>query len=280
MHAVPFTKMHGLGNDFVVVDARAHPFDPSAAQAKAIADRRRGVGCDQIIIVEPPRNGLADVFMRIRNADGGEVAACGNGTRCVAAMVLEQNGGDHAVIETTAGLLDAEKQDGGLIAVDMGRIGLDWRDIPLATPADTLHLDIGAGPLTDPVAVNVGNPHAVFFVEDAESVALEILGPTIEHHSLFPERTNVEAAQILAPDRIRVRVWERGVGITAACGTGACATLVAAHRRGICGREAIVVLDGGALAIKWLRDDHVLMTGPATVSFSGTLHPSLLAAGC
>lgn len=278
MDAIPFTKMHGLGNDFVVIDARERPFTPTAEQARAIADRRRGIGCDQLIVIEPPRNGLADVVMRIRNADGHEVAACGNGTRCVAALVLEQSGAGHTVIETAAGLLDAEANDRGLIAVDMGRVSFDWRDIPLAEAADTLTLDISVGPFTNPVAVSVGNPHAVFFVDDVDAIALAAFGPMIERHPLFPERTNVEIVQVLGPDRLRLRVWERGAGITAACGTGACAAVAAAHRRGLTGRSADVILDGGILSIRLLRDDHVLMTGPATISFTGAFDPSALTA--
>ena len=276
MTAIPFTKMHGLGNDFVVLDARRGPLRIGARQARAIADRHTGIGCDQVIVIEPPANGLADAFMRIRNADGGEVAACGNGTRCVAAMIMKAKNSTHAVIETAAGVLDAQAKADGLIAVDMGLAATDWRDIPLAGPADTLHLDIAAGPLSDPVAVNMGNPHAVFFVDDAEAVPLESLGPQIEHHGMFPQATNVEVAQVLSGSEIRLRVWERGVGITLACGSGACAALVAASRRGLTGRAADVVVDGGRLAIEWLADGHVRLTGPVAVSFTGTLGQSML----
>ena len=277
MNAVAFTKMHGLGNDFVVVDARERALELGAAQARAIADRRTGVGCDQVIVVERPVNPLADAFMRIRNADGGEVEACGNAARCIAGMIMREKGARHAIIETAAGLLDAEWVDGDRVSVDMGRISFDWRDIPLSKAADTLHLDIEAGPLRDGVAVTIGNPHAVFFVDDCEAVPLEIFGPIVEHDPLFPELTNVEAAQIVSADRIRLRVWERGVGLTRACGTGACATLAAASRRGLIGRIADVQLDGGVLHIEWLKDDHVLMTGPVAVSFSGQLDETLLA---
>ena len=276
MTAIPFTKMHGLGNDFVVLDARRGPLRIGARQARAIADRHTGIGCDQVIVIEPPANGLADVFMRIRNADGGEVAACGNGTRCVAAMIMKEKNSTHAVIETAAGVLDAQAKADGLIAVDMGLAATDWRDIPLAGPADTLHLDIAAGPLSDPVAVNMGNPHAVFFVDDAEAVPLDSLGPQIERHEMFPRATNVEVAQVLSGSEIRLRVWERGVGITLACGSGACAALVAASRRGLTGRAADVVVDGGRLAIEWLADGHVRLTGPVAVSFTGTLGQSML----
>ena len=276
MTAIPFTKMHGLGNDFVVLDARRGPLRIGARQARAIADRHTGIGCDQVIVIEPPANGLADVFMRIRNADGGEVAACGNGTRCVAAMIMKEKNSTHAVIETAAGVLDAQAKADGLIAVDMGLAATDWRDIPLAGPADTLHLDIAAGPLSDPVAVNMGNPHAVFFVDDAEAVPLDSLGPQIERHEMFPRATNVEVAQVLSGSEIRLRVWERGVGITLACGSGACAALVAASRRGLTGRAADVVVDGGRLGIEWLDDGHVRLTGPVAVSFTGTLDDSML----
>lgn len=275
MVALPFIKMHGLGNDFVVIDARERAFAPDAARVRAVTDRRVGVGCDQLIVVEKPRSALADAFMRIRNADGGEVAACGNATRCVAALLMRENGGKHVVIETAAGLLDAEAVAEGLIAVDMGRVSFDWRDIPLAEPVDPLNLPVEAGPLRNGVAVNVGNPHAVFFVDDVESAGLEQFGPLIERHPLFPERTNVEAAQVLSRDRLRLRVWERGVGRTRACGTGACAATVAAVKRGLTDRAVTVELDGGVLAIEWLRDDHVRMTGPVATAFTGLLDPSL-----
>lgn len=276
MDALPFVKMHGLGNDFVILDARRAPLKLGLAQVRAIANRHTGVGCDQLIVIEPPRAALADAFMRIRNADGGEVGACGNASRCVAALLMDEAQSDHAIIETAAGLLDAESRGDGIVGVDMGRISFDWRDIPLAKAVDTLHLDLTVESLSDPVAVNVGNPHVVFFVDDSEAVALDRLGPMIETDALFPERVNVEVAQVLAGDRIRLRVWERGVGITRACGSGACATLAAAARRGLTGRSADVLLDGGALHIDWLKDDHVIMTGPVATSFSGMLDPTLL----
>jgi diaminopimelate epimerase len=270
--------MHGLGNDFVVIDARAQPFALSAEQARTLADRQTGVGCDQVIIVEKPGSPRADAFMRIRNADGGEVGACGNATRCVAAMLMRETGRDEARVETTAGVLEAHAAGNGMIRVDMGEVRFDWKSIPLARPVDTLHLGIGAGALRDPVAVNVGNPHAVFFVEDLAAVNLEEAGPMIEHHALFPQRTNVEAAQVLARDRVRLKVWERGVGVTRACGTGACATVAAGVRRGLLDRAAEVVLDGGALWITYLENGHVAMTGPVAVSFTGTVDRSLLRA--
>jgi diaminopimelate epimerase len=281
--ALPFRKMHGLGNDFVVLDGRSDPralaLDPS--RIRAIADRRAGIGCDQLIVVAPPTDRSADVRMLIFNADGSEVAACGNATRCVAWLAMVESGQNSVVIETRAGLLDAESRGPSQVAVDMGPARLDWREIPLAQAENTLHLGISAGPLSDPVAVSMGNPHAVFFVEDAEAVDLEALGPGLEHHPIFPERSNIEVATILPPStdgngRIRMRVWERGAGITPACGTGACATLVAAARRGLTPRRAELILDGGSLEIEWLPDDHVLMTGPVASSFTGLLDASLL----
>lgn len=281
--ALPFRKMHGLGNDFVVLDGRADPralaLDPS--RIRAIADRRAGIGCDQLIVVAPPTDRSADVRMLIFNADGSEVAACGNATRCVAWLAMAESGQNSVVIETRAGLLDAESRGPSQIAVDMGPARLDWREIPLAQAENTLHLGISAGPLADPVAVSMGNPHAVFFVEDAEAIDLAQFGPGLEHHPIFPERSNIEVATILSAStdgtgRIRMRVWERGAGITPACGTGACATLVAAARRGLTPRRAELILDGGSLEIEWLPDDHVLMTGPVASSFTGLLDASLL----
>ena len=276
MSAIEFLKMHGLGNDFVVLDARRRPLAVSAAAARRIADRRLGVGCDQVVVVAPAENALADASVRFLNADGGEAGACGNGSRCVASLLMDEKKTRHVVLETIAGLLDAEAAD-GLIAVDMGPARLDWREIPLKEARDTLHVGIEAGPLKDPAAVSVGNPHAVFFVDDAEKIDLATLGPQVENHPLFPERTNVEVAQILSPSEIRLRVWERGAGITRACGSGACATLVAANRRGLTGRHARIRLDGGTLAVEWLPDNHVLLTGPVATSFKGTFDASMLA---
>ncbi len=268
---IAFTKMHGLGNDFVVIDGRDAPVELDVARLRAIADRRRGVGCDQVVLVEPARNEEADAALRFHNADGGEAAACGNGTRCAAALLMRELGRERVVLETAAGRVVAQRCEDGRIRVDMGPVRTDWRDIPLAEPADTIRLDLACGPLAAPVAVNVGNPHCVFFVEDVEAIALEALGPQLERHPMFPERTNVEVASVLARDRIRLRVWERGSGITQACGTGACATLVAAHRRGLAERRAEILLDGGRLEVAWREDGHVELTGPAAVSFTGCL---------
>ncbi|MBR9972323.1 diaminopimelate epimerase [Magnetospirillum sulfuroxidans] len=276
INGLPFLKMHGLGNDFVVLDVRDSGFALTSDRARAIADRRTGIGCDQVVVIEPARSNLSDAWMSLWNADGSETAACGNATRCVAWLLMQAAGIDRVVIETKAGLLDAESRGGRMVAVDMGPARLDWRELPLAKAVDTLNLGIGLGALQNPVGVSMGNPHAVFFVDDVAAIDLAVLGPVLEHHDIFPERANIEAAQVLGPDRIRMRVWERGTGITSACGTGACATLVAAARRGLTGRKADVVLDGGALTIEWLPDDHVLMTGPVALVAEGRLDSSLL----
>ena len=271
MIGLPFTKMHGLGNDFVLFDTRRAPRMLDGAFMRAVADRRTGVGCDQVIVLEPPRSGGTDAYMRIWNQDGGEVAACGNGTRCAARLLLDESRRSRVVLETAAGPLTAHESGEGRIRVDMGPARLEWRDIPLARPADTLHVAISAGPLGDAVAVNVGNPHAVFFVDDADAVPLDALGPRIETDPLFPERANIGVAQRLACDRIRLRVWERGAGLTRACGTGACAATVAGARRGLTGRSVAVVLDGGELGIVWRTDGRVEMTGACATSFTGVL---------
>ncbi|CAN5916804.1 diaminopimelate epimerase [soil metagenome] len=281
MANTPFLKMHGLGNDFVVLDARPAPLDLTPARRRTIADRRLGVGCDQLIVLEAPTDSDADVFMRIYNPDGGEAGACGNATRCVASVVMDERRTNHVIVQTVSGLLESQKAglgDNGLpvISVDMGRARLDWREIPLAEACDTNHLPVGLGPLQDPVGTSMGNPHATFFVEDAEAIALAELGPKLEHDPLFPERANIGVAQLLGEDRLRLRVWERGAGITLACGSGACAAVVAASRRGLVKRRADVVLEGGTLSIEWLRDDHVLMTGGIALAFKGELDRSLL----
>lgn len=262
-----FLKMHGLGNDFVIMRGAA----PDAAAIRHICDRRLGVGCDQLLTVTAAENAAADIFMRIYNPDGTEAQACGNGTRCVAHMWMRDNNRTDCVIETVAGLLSCRMVDDDMVQVDMGVPRLGWADIPLAEERDTLNLGVMSGALHNPVAVNMGNPHTVFFVNDVRKVDVAGLGPQVERHVLFPQRTNVEFAQIISPGKIRVRVWERGTGVTQACGSGACATIVAAVRRGLSDRRAEIVLDGGSLFLEWrAADDHVLMTGPAAYSFSGT----------
>jgi diaminopimelate epimerase len=271
-----FTKMHGLGNDFVILDRRRDAVVLDAAGARAIANRHTGVGCDQVILIELPQDARADAFMRIHNADGGEVAACGNATRCVADILMAENGRDCVRIQTLAGVLDASRMEDTRVTVDMGLPGLAWNEIPLATDQDTLSLDIAAGPLKQPVAVGMGNPHAVFFVDDAETIDLAELGPALEHDPIFPERANIGVAQLSDENQLRLRVWERGAGVTLACGTGACAAAVAAHRRGLTGRKVTVTLDGGALEIDWRDDGHVMMTGPVATSFTGEINLSAL----
>ncbi len=269
---IPFIKMHGLGNDFVVLDLRAGDVAPDADAARAIADRRRGVGCDQLILIQPTDMAGADVRLRFLNSDGSESGACGNGTRCVASVLMGETGADRLVMETLAGRLEATPAGQGGFTVDMGPARLDWRDIPLAEECNTLHLDIALGPLEDPAAVNMGNPHCVFLVEDAEDIELATFGPQIEHHPLFPDRTNVEVATVIDRGRIRLRVWERGAGITLACGSGACATAVAAARRDLADRKVELIMDGGSLTAEWREDGHVLLTGPVATSFTGILN--------
>jgi diaminopimelate epimerase len=271
LNGLPFLKMHGAGNDFVVLDGRARKLGFSPAQAKWIADRRIGVGCDQIIIIENDMEGAA-AFMRILNADGSEAGACGNATRCIAALLAEESGARRIAIRTISGLLEAEIQGPGLVEVDMGEPGLQWDQIPLNAPADTLHLRIAMGPVEDPAACSMGNPHATFFVDDLTHLPIETIGPVLERHKSFPERANIGFARIEAPDRIRLRVWERGSGLTLACGSGACAALVNAHRRGLARNQATLLLDGGELRITWRENDgHVLMKGPAFAAFAGRL---------
>jgi diaminopimelate epimerase len=272
-----FVKMNGLGNDFVIALAGPERFAPSPGQVRAIADRARGVGCDQLIALAP--SSRADALMRIWNADGGEVERCGNAERCVAWLIMQATGRDEVRVQTAGRLLDARRAAGDAVTVDMGPPGLDWRDIPLAREMDTREIRLRLDPrLTAPSCVSMGNPHVVFFVPDVGAAPVAEAGAAIENHWLFPERVNVGFAQILAPDRIRLKVWERGAGLTRACGTGACAALVAAHRRGLTGRAATLELDGGELLIDWRQDDgHILMTGPATVEFTGRL-PAMEAA--
>jgi diaminopimelate epimerase len=266
-----YFKMNGCGNDFVILDARARGTLPlSQAQARAIADRQSGIGCDQVIAIERSMRG--DAFMRIWNANGGEVDACGNAARCVAWLLLEEGGGASRRIETGAGLLYAERAGEKRITVDMGSPLLRWEEIPLSRAMDTARLDFSAGGFAAPGAVNMGNPHVVFFVGDVALPALASLGPKIECDALFPERVNVGFAEVRSPAQIRLRVWERGVGFTQACGTGACAALVAAHRQGRAERRVEIVMDGGSLEIEWrASDDRVLMTGPVELENTGEL---------
>jgi diaminopimelate epimerase len=265
-----FRKMHGLGNDFVVFDGRNHGLVLDEAVAKAVADRRFGVGCDQVIVIERASNG-ADAAMRIFNADGDEVEACGNAARCVARLLLEEKDASVVRIDTLGGLLVCSDAGGEAVAVDIGKPRVDWKGIPLSAEVDTNSFPLEIeGTTFSAAAVSVGNPHCVLFVANAETAPIAEIGPRVERHPLFPARTNVEFVNAISPRRLRMRVWERGVGITRACGTGACATAVAAHRRGLAERKVEIVLDGGTLAIEWREsDDHILMTGGATLAFTG-----------
>lgn len=266
---IPFRKMHGLGNDFVVVDGRDKDWLLSRDQVRLMSDRRFGIGCDQFIIMEPV-DGDADIFMRIYNPDGSESGACGNATRCVASLLIEETAKDRVVIRTRRGDLTVTVAGEGDYTVDMGAAQLDWHDVPLSEDMNTECLPIEIEQIGGPVAVGMGNPHCIFFVGDAEALPLEKIGSQVEHHSLFPERTNVELATVRPDGTIRVRVWERGAGRTLACGSGACATIVAAVRRGLVdGRKARIEMDGGWLTLEWLENGHVLMTGPVATAFVG-----------
>ncbi len=265
-----FLKMHGLGNDFIVFDARDSALTVTGAQARALADRRFGIGCDTVVVIGPG-GAQADASLRFLNADGGEVESCGNATRCIGRLLMEERGLARVRLSTRAGLLVCNDAGKGLVEVDMGPARLAWNEIPLAQALDTKSFTLPLEGQQLPVsAASMGNPHCILFVADAETAPVAQLGPRIETHPLFPERTNVEFVSVAGPNRLRMRVWERGIGITLACGTGACAAVVAAARTGKTGRQAEVVLDGGTLSIAWREEDgHVIMTGPSTLVFRG-----------
>ncbi|GHG82430.1 diaminopimelate epimerase [Pseudodonghicola xiamenensis] len=263
-------KMHGLGNDFVIIDARAQPVDLPPRLIQAIAHRNFGVGFDQLAVIAPGQDG-ADAHLIFYNADGSTSAACGNATRCIARHLMTETGRDALTLTTERGTLYAREAGNGLTSVNMGQPQLRWDEIPLAHEMDTLRLPIEG----EPTATGMGNPHCTFFVEDAEAVDLETRGAAIEHHPLYPQRTNVQFASLIGPDHLRMRVWERGVGPTLASGSSSCATAVAAARRGLTGRKVTIELDGGTLQIDW-RDDGVWMTGPTMHVFSGQFTPDFL----
>jgi diaminopimelate epimerase len=281
--AIPFRKMNGLGNDFVVLDGRALPLVIADAKARAIANRTSGIGCDQLIVME--RSDIADVKMRIWNAEGGEVESCGNASRCIADIIMQENRSTTATIDTKGGLLSARTAPGGLVTIDQGAPRFDWKDIPLSEKfADTRYIELTVGPMEKPLihspsVVNVGNPHCIFWVDDLDVVDLSKVGPMIENHMLFPQRTNVELVKITSRDHAIVRVWERGAGLTRACGTAACAVMAAGHRLKRFGERARISLPGGDLFMAINPDNgHVLMTGPAAHDFDDVL-PAALAEG-
>ena len=275
---IEFVKMQGIGNDFVVLDARpggsAAGFDLTPDQARHIADRHFGIGCDQILIIAP--SSVADITMHIMNSDGSMAAACGNGSRCVADLIMAETGVDTISMETKGGVINARRH-GDLVSIDMGPAKCDWNDIPLASAMDTMTVDLGQKDLGQDglphaIAVNMGNPHAVHIVDHAEAIDLAHIGPLLEHHPVFPDRANIEFISLIAENHIRMRVWERGSGITIACGTGACAAAVAAARAGLTGRQVKVELDGGTLDIDWQANGHVIMTGPSEIAFHGMIN--------
>ena len=267
--------MNGAGNDFVVVNALETPFAPTADQARAIANRETEQGCDQLIAIEP--SSTADAFMRVWNADGGQVETCGNALRCVGWLLMQSTGKDSVIIDTLAGPTTATRAGDRRVKVDMGAPATDWTEIPLAEEMDTRGIELQVGPIDAPIlhtpgAVSMGNPHVVFFTDRQDEAFVRGSGSLVEHHPLFPEGVNVGFANVLAPDRIRLRVWERGAGLTKACGTGACAALVATARRGLTGRHAVIEADGGELEIDWDEaTGRVFLTGPIEIEGTGTL---------
>ncbi len=267
-HGLPFMKMHGLGNDFVVLDTRVQNIDVTPALAVALGDRHCGVGFDQLAVISA---GDGDAHLTFYNSDGSTSAACGNATRCIARFLMDETGKQDLKLTTDRGTLLAKDMGDGITAVNMGQPQLNWDEIPLAEQMDTLELPIEGGP----VATGMGNPHCTFFVPDAEAIPLENFGPRYEHHPLYPERTNVQVASLIGPDHLRMRVWERGVGVTLASGSSSCATAVAAARRGLTGKSVQITLDGGTLQVDW-RDDGVWMTGGTAYVFDGVLKPEWL----
>lgn len=259
---VAFNKMHGAGNDFIVLDERAGSLGLTPATIARLADRHTGIGCDQLVLIAAPDQGSDEIQVRFFNPDGSESGTCGNATRCVASLLAGQGAGPDFRIRTEGGLLAARVLEDGLVEVDMGRPGLDWRDIPLAREADTLHLPLPH----DPAGCSMGNPHATFFDHPADPAAV---GPLLEADPLFAERANIGFARILSRERVSLRVWERGTGLTLACGSGACAAVVNAVRLGLTGRRVVVEMEGGVLGIEWTEDGRVLMTGPAVIAFTG-----------
>lgn len=275
---VSFLKMHGAGNDFVILDQRIHEFSLSSIAIENICHRHFGVGCDQLIVLSKAKHKEADCFMKIYNSDGSTAGSCGNATRCVASLILADSGQSECIIETEAGLRSCWVEEDGFIYVDMGKAILnDPSRIPIAKDVDPANVPLDLPELSEnPIAIGFGNPHAVFIVDDLSAINIEMLGPKIEHHHFFPERTNVEFVQVLNDHTIKMRVWERGAGVTLACGSGACASAVAAIIKKKTKRKLDVLVDGGMLKVLWCDEtDHVILSGPIAISFGGSLSPSL-----
>jgi diaminopimelate epimerase len=281
MTGTPFLKMNGIGNDFVVLDARVHKIAITPQAAQRIADRNSGIGCDTVVVLEPSNK--AELLMRFYNADGSESASCGNASRCIAWLVNQESGVTDPTLETKAGVLKTNVHPDGSATVDMGRPKFRWDEIPLSEPFhDTKKIELQIGPIDKPVlhspsVVNVGNPHCIFWVDDVKAHRLDRIGPILENHPRFPERANISLAQVTSPTSMILRVWERGVGLTKACGTGACAATVCAARKNLTERAVTVTLPGGKLHVDWRADDHMYMTGPAQLDFEGTLDPAMFA---
>jgi diaminopimelate epimerase len=270
LNRLAFFKMHGAGNDFVIIDSRGRVSVTTPALAKALGDRHRGVGFDQLAEIRP--SDTADFHLDFWNSDGSRAGACGNATRCVCHYVMERTGQGSLRLTTARGTLHAQRSADGQVSVNMGHPQRNWREVPLARDVDMMALPLEGAP----VALGMGNPHAVFFVPDAEVVDLSARGPVLEHDPLFPQACNIEFASVTAPDTLRLRVWERGAGITLACGSGTCAAVVAAHLRGLTSRRVTVQADGGVLQVDW-RDDGVWLTGPVAYVFEGVLSPDMMA---
>jgi diaminopimelate epimerase len=266
-----FVKMQGLRNHFVIVDGRVDAFTPTVDEIVSICDPTRGVGADELVVMEPAANG-GDVFMRIYNIDGREVEACGNATRCVAWLLIEELGKNDVVVETVAGRLGCSKAGDRVVTASMCQVSAEWRDVPMSEERDTLHVDVSSGSLRDAVVLNVGNPHAVFFVDDLDAVDIVADAPAIQQNSLFPNEVNVGVAEVSGATSLRLKVYERGVGLTMACGSGTCAAVFAARARGLIDAPRVdVVLPGGAASVKILDDNTAVMTGPVAYCFRGTL---------
>lgn len=265
-----FIKMHGLHNHFVITDARDAAYRPDDEEIVRVCDPETGVGADQLIIIEPPRNSSAAAFMRILNVDAREVEACGNATRCVAWLLMEESGGDEVVVETLAGLIECRRSDDMQVSCAMGQVSMDWEEIPLAEERDTCHLELNFGPLNDAVALGIGNPHVVYFVDNVDAIDIETLAPKIQKHPLFPNEVNVGVAELVSGDHIRSIVFERGAGLTTACGSGACAAAYAALTRGLTdSRKITVSMRAGDVIIEIADDGVATMTGPVAYCFSG-----------